>query len=174
VNTVFVEAWSRALREFRLGLGSVHGPAHWFRVHRIGIFLGMESKADAVVVSAFAAFHDMCRMNDGFDPEHGRRAAERVKSLSRELRICDAAQARALAQACEGHSAGRTTDDPTIGTCWDADRLDLLRLGRIPHARFLSTAVAKSSEAQEYARVLQTAGPSLVCGQAKQVGQLHG
>ena len=29
--------------------------------------------------------------------------------------------------------------DPTIGTCWDADRLDLWRVGITPHARFLRT-----------------------------------
>ena len=36
-----------------------------------------------------------------------------------------------------------TTDDPTIGTCWDADRLDIGRVGIIPHERFMSTAAGK-------------------------------
>ena len=37
---------------------------------------------------------------------------------------------------------GEVSADPTIGCCWDADRLELARFGRHPIARFLSTAAA--------------------------------
>jgi uncharacterized protein len=37
------------------------------------------------------------------------------------------------------------SDDPTIGTCWDADRLDLARegVGIQPRARYMSTEFAR-------------------------------
>ncbi|MDP9256978.1 MAG: hypothetical protein M3Q31_10540, partial [Actinomycetota bacterium] len=44
---------------------------------------------------------------------------------------------------CTHHTEGRTTNDPTVGCCWDADRLDLRRLGVRPRARFLSTEAAQ-------------------------------
>ena len=40
------------------------------------------------------------------------------------------------------HALGTQTghhDDATIGTCWDADRLDIERAGVIPNAKFMST-----------------------------------
>ena len=41
------------------------------------------------------------------------------------------------------HTGGRTSDDPTTGTCWDADRLDIGRVGIIPHQRYMSTEPAR-------------------------------
>jgi hypothetical protein len=38
-------------------------------------------------------------------------------------------QLRLLRRACATHTHGITSDDPTIGVCWDADRLDLRRFG---------------------------------------------
>jgi uncharacterized protein len=48
-----------------------------------------------------------------------------------------------LHHACAWHTHGRLSDDPTIGTCWDADRLDLGRVGTRPEARFMSTEFAR-------------------------------
>jgi hypothetical protein len=36
------------------------------------------------------------------------------------------------------------TDDPTVGACWDADRLDLPRVGVTVDPRLLSTAAARN------------------------------
>jgi uncharacterized protein len=36
--------------------------------------------------------------------------------------------------------------DPTIGVCWDADRLDLPRVGRTIQPRLLNTGAARESE----------------------------
>jgi uncharacterized protein len=48
-----------------------------------------------------------------------------------------------LEHAIRHHTAGRTSVDPTIGTCWDADRLDLGRVGMQPHQRYMSTRAAR-------------------------------
>jgi hypothetical protein len=45
--------------------------------------------------------------------------------------------------ACVRHTDGETTTDPTIGCCWDADCLDLDRVGIKPEAEYLSTMAGK-------------------------------
>jgi uncharacterized protein len=52
--------------------------------------------------------------------------------------LTDAAWAR-----IRRHAEGHTSDDPTIGVCWDADRLDLGRVGMRPRARYMSTAAGR-------------------------------
>jgi uncharacterized protein len=49
-----------------------------------------------------------------------------------------------LVTACSRHTCGSVSADPTIGTCWDADRLDLARFGIVPDPELLSTAAARS------------------------------
>lgn len=48
-----------------------------------------------------------------------------------------------LREACIGHSDGHIKAVPTVQACWDADRLDLGRVGIIPTARYLCTDVAR-------------------------------
>jgi uncharacterized protein len=39
---------------------------------------------------------------------------------------------------------GQVTDDPTLGAAWDADRLDLPRVGVAPDPARLSTAAGRA------------------------------
>jgi uncharacterized protein len=48
-----------------------------------------------------------------------------------------------LEEACIWHTDRDFSDNPTIGTCWDADRLDLGRVGMIPNPKFMSTPFGK-------------------------------
>jgi uncharacterized protein len=126
---------------------SIHGPTHWTRVHEFGKELARSTPgADATVVALFALFHDTMRENDGHDPEHGPRAAALAIDLATLLRI-DAARLKLLAAACSDHDRGRTTAEPTIGSCWDADRLDLPRVGITPDPHLFSTQVGKARAA---------------------------
>ncbi len=59
---------------------------------------------------------------------------------------------RLLCRACSGHANGHTSADPTVGVCWDADRLNLWRVGVAPSRRLLSTAAARSAEIYEWSR----------------------
>ena len=43
-----------------------------------------------------------------------------------------------LCYAMRHHSGGDVSDDATIQTCWDADRLDLGRVGVFPSPQYLS------------------------------------
>ena len=45
--------------------------------------------------------------------------------------------------ACEEHTSGGVSSNPTVGVCWDSDRLNLWRVGMRPDPRWLSTAPAK-------------------------------
>lgn len=127
-----------------VGQYSVHGPDHWARVERNAIRMARRNGADETVVRLFAFFHDAERHNDGHDPRHGQRAAELVGQLHGDLFTIDQDSLELLRVACELHHEGGTTDEITIGTCWDADRLDLTRVGMIPSAHYMSTLEGKT------------------------------
>jgi uncharacterized protein len=123
----------------------LHGLAHWERVCRNGLDLAAETEgADADVVLFFALVHDSMRLNDGYDPEHGRRGSALARELVAGSLPLEPRQIDLLTAACDDHADGFVSGDPTIGACWDADRLDLPRVGIEPEARLLSTAAAQA------------------------------
>lgn len=133
--------------QFRLKPRSVHGPAHWLRVHRNGMELAVMTGANTVVVELFAVLHDSCRRNDGRNPSHGPRAAilaEVCRGMG--LFACTDDELETLQVACEGHTSERYHSDATIATCWDADRLDLARVGIKPAPHRMCTAPAKEPD----------------------------
>lgn len=154
-----IAAWARpvapwlvakVLAGYRLEIDGIHGPEHWLRVRANGLALAARTPGtDAGVIELFALLHDCRRQDDGTDPGHGERAAAYANALARDgvLRL-DAKRLDLLATACAGHEHGEVSGDLTIGCCWDADRLELSRLGRRPIARFLSTAAARDPEIQ--------------------------
>lgn len=131
------------LAEHALPLGDIHGVAHWARVLENGLRLAEETQANVDVVTLFAVLHDCRRINEGTDPDHGPRAAEFAAQLRGDVLELDDHLFRLLCRACEGHTHERTHSDITIQTCWDADRLDLGRVGITPHPSRLCTEVAK-------------------------------
>lgn len=133
---------SLASRRFRMNLKGIHGPSHWERVHENGIYLAEKTAANKQVVQAFAFLHDCCRETDDLDPAHGRRAASFARSIRHALEMPDEA-IELLLYACAHHTDGALTDHPTIGACWDADRLDLGRVGIKPRPQYLSTEESK-------------------------------
>lgn len=132
--------WRLATEGFALGEHSIHGPGHWRAVERNAIDLAATSGADLTVVRLFAVLHDSKRKNENTDREHGPRAAAWAAELRGKYFVLGDQQFDLLTSACEGHDRGMTSDDPTIGTCWDADRLELPRVGVVPDPRFFSTA----------------------------------
>lgn len=122
-----------ALQDFiyedRIYDSDIHGLAHWRQVEFNGLLLAKKTKADITVVRLFALFHDSKRESDGYDSKHGGRGAEFAKKCRDEklFEITDE-QFEKLYHACKNHTTERTTGDPTIDTCYDADRLDLGRV----------------------------------------------
>lgn len=145
--TIADEAWARLWREvesrFYRQDYSIHGLAHWKRVERNGLVLASRTGADAEIVRLFAIFHDSRRLNEGWDKGHGVRGAQFATELRGEFYELTDDRFALLQYACEWHTDAMHHDDPTIGTCWDADRLDLGRVGIIPNAQFMSTAFGK-------------------------------
>jgi len=121
----------------------LHGVRHTQRVHIHAQRLVRDldwPEHDARVVLEAALWHDIGRVNDGWDPRHGALSAERVadRGLDAELPEADALIAR-FAIRChsrsDGHGERRAIDesDPerALGVLWllkDADALDRVRL----------------------------------------------
>lgn len=116
--------------ESRLYESEVHGIEHWHQVEYNGLLLAKKTGADIDVVRLFAIFHDSKRLDDAYDREHGVRGAEFAKLCREEKRFeLDDKRFDLLYRACEQHTITQNTGDVTIDTCFDADRLDLGRVG---------------------------------------------
>lgn len=135
----------KAFRNFSIDhrreeLGVVHGVRHWDRVADFGKQL-YENGADLEVITAFAYLHDVERLNDGADLEHGKRASLLIDSLRDSyLKGFSESQTEKLKKACELHTIERRTGDLTIDICFDADRLDLPRVGITPNPKLMATS----------------------------------
>lgn len=139
-------------RNFRLDWAGIHGAPHWSRVMHLGLQIARVTGADTRVICLFAVLHDSERQNEGSDPDHGRRAAYAVRRRHESGALgLDDRSAELLAQACAGHSKGGLDVDPTIATCWDADRLDLGRVGVRPLPSRLCTSAARDPDLIEFA-----------------------
>jgi uncharacterized protein len=128
---------------YALPLDGVHGLVHWARVLENGRRLAAVTGADPRVVELFAIFHDAGRRNEGHDPGHGRRGARLAAELRGHLFTLEDAAFAQLVEACDLHTDGHRRGDATVQTCWDADRLDLLRCRITPDPRRLATAAAR-------------------------------
>jgi uncharacterized protein len=135
--------WERVKCGFQCDRDSVHGPSHWRRVERNGLFIAARSSAVEEVVRLFAVFHDSRREHDGWDESHGARGAAYAASLRGVLFQLSDEHFELLDYACKWHAHGRLSDDPTIGTCWDADRLDLGRVRIELEAGYMSTELGR-------------------------------
>lgn len=137
--------------EFALSWNGIHGVSHWARVRDNGLRLAKLTGANLQIVELFAFLHDAKRINDGQDPGHGKRAAEFTRSLQGSLITLPVGDMELLTFACEHHTAGLTEADITVQTCWDADRLDLGRIGIKPHPHYLCTSAAQDPETIRWA-----------------------
>ena len=138
-----------------------HGEIHWRCVTATGLALASaDERVDRPLVFCFGLLHDTRRENEAVDPGHGPRAAVFARGLREEgvLRLGDEAFAD-LTEALRLHSDGQVSAAPTIGTCWDADRLHLPRVSIVPDPAFLSTRAARAPEWLSDAEALRRDGP---------------
>ena len=123
---------------FQLDWQGIHGASHWARVRFNGLLLARNTGADTELVELFAFIHDAERQDEGIDRGHGERAAALAESLNGRFYKLSQQRLGWLQLACERHSKGDICSDlsgqanRTITTCWDADRLDLGRVGIKP------------------------------------------
>ena len=126
------------LGQLRINRHGVHGPSHWARVLHHGLAIGGEVGANLLVVELFSFLHDSQRWNEYEDKKHGERAADYAASMNHRFFELTGSELDMLMQAIRSHSDGGIETCPTIQTCWDADRLDLGRVGIKPNAKYLS------------------------------------
>ena len=119
-------------------------------LHNGPLLAGMDN-ANIRVVELFCMLHDTQRRNERRDPSHGRRAARYAKSLRGVWFDLSDKEMELLTEALKYHSDGYTEADITVQVCWDADRLDLGRVGIKPTPHRLCTAPAKSMDVLEAA-----------------------
>ncbi len=113
------------------------GEAEWI------VLIAKDNGADKSVIDYFAFLHDSRRFNEDSDPDHGKRAAEFALSLRDSYVDLSNSSFSLLVTACEGHTHEGYHDDVTIQTCWDADRLDLGRVGITPDPDRMCTGLER-------------------------------
>ncbi len=152
------------LDQYTLTLEGRHGVIHWARVLENGLRLAESTGADPAVVRLFAVFHDACRTGEGRDFTHGPLGAGLAEKLRGQYFDLDDHAFALLTAACHGHTERHLDPDPTIQTCWDADRLDLLRVGIQPAPYYLGTAAARAPDTLVWANQRSSTGhvPELI------------
>lgn len=148
INTNLIEL---IRSEYRLDWKNVHGFNHWFRVRENGLFLAERTDADIEIIELFAFFHDLKRENDGWDPEHGARAANYIEQINGTVLGLKPARLDLLTEACRYHNHGVVHGPLTVRICYDADRLDLGRVAIIPDPARMCTDKAKERDVIDWA-----------------------
>jgi uncharacterized protein len=121
------------------------------RVRENGLRLAALNGANQKIVEYFAFTHDIQRKSDGYDPGHGARACAFIRSHLIDRIDLTPDEVNLLCLATSGHTDGKCHPDITISTCWDADRLDLMRAGIRPHPKRLCTSHARDPKIIEWA-----------------------
>ena len=141
----------RILEAYALPWHGTHGVSHWARVLENGLRLADATDAKVEVVQLFAVFHDARRVNERVDDDYGQRGADLAAELRGDLFDLPDADFDLLYEACARHTDGETEADITIQVCWDANRLDLGRVGMIPAPKMLCTPTARTWEMIQWA-----------------------
>lgn len=128
-----------AIQRWPEHMGRTHGVDHWDRVCKFGQILYQDG-ADLDVIKAFAYLHDSERLDNGEDIDHGKRASKLIDTIRDTLLSgFSDEQIAKLKKACELHTVCHKTDDATINICFDADRMDLLRIHVMPLPKRMAT-----------------------------------
>lgn len=139
-----------------LPITSDHSFSHWQRVEKIGLKIADQNGADKELISLFAYLHDARRETENTDNNHGKRALILLNELIKDKLInISGEKYQKLSYALANHTGDKVqSDDLTVRTCWDADRLDLWRVGKIPDPKRLFTDYGKTQEMRDFAKNL--------------------
>jgi len=150
--------------QYALNWHGMHGIRHWGRVYANGLRLAETIGAQVAVVKLFAIFHDARRLNEGKDDAHGPRGAKLAEEFRGQYFDLPDNDFELLLIACNHHTVMLTHENITVQTCFDADRLDLARVGKTPDPKFLCTDVARKGEIISWAseRSLNDYSPDIV------------
>lgn len=130
-----------------------HGLDHWCRVIDNGLRLSaITPNVDRDVIIAFGFLHDSGRTHDEHCEVHGKVAGVYVMRELDVLIPLTNEQKLMVSIACINHTSAQPGEfplyDETLLTCFDADRLDLWRVGILPCNKYLFTDAAKTYDFQ--------------------------
>lgn len=133
-----------AVTQMKLDPFGIHGVNHWYRVYEncLNIWRLTNDVYDVPhdddwFFWNFAMLHDCCRIYDTTDPGHGARAAKLIPDDDSDFN-------RVLRHAILGHTNGKISTNEGVAVCWDADRLDLPRVGIVPDHKLMSTEAGRT------------------------------
>lgn len=153
----FVNDWCPVIRAKK------HGFTHMRNVEAFGDLMAKRTEGvDNDVVHWFAYLHDIERKADNGDPDHGKRVPEFI-DIIRNTYLIDLTneQIDKLKKACELHTDTHKTGDPTIDVCFDADRLDLPRIGIKTDPSKMATKLGMELAKEKYDSVFRFVSPSI-------------
>lgn len=133
---------------YALNLNGIHGVVHWAQVYKNTQILANAYALHSDVFMLFALLHDSKRENDYEDFEHGIRAALSIQAYKHQgfIHLSQEDEER-LEYACANHTRANKShmlyNDLVVQICLDADKLDIGRVGVIPHESHFLTDVAK-------------------------------
>jgi len=136
--------YKKIVNDATVNIKGIHGAKHWTRVMRNGMYIAEHEHLPHKVIKCFALLHDSRRLNDGTDPMHGPRAADYAAAIRDTHLVMAETEFSQLVFACRYHTNEQDTDDIIVHACWDADRLDLGRIGITPDPAYLKTNTAKN------------------------------
>lgn len=121
---------------------NIHGIKHLRKVaYLAGRFATcLNTNIEAAVIGGY--LHDCARIDDGVGNHHAHKSAVLAEKILNEI-YPNYVESKTIYNAIYSHADGLISDDKIIGCVWDADRLNLIRLGIIPQLDLLSTPVAR-------------------------------
>lgn len=141
-QTMFEDTVDYAVSGSLFPESQLHGQDHWQGVTAQALWLahstGLGTKGITTAL-LFGVLHDCRRENDGYDPDHGERAAEALMECP-ILTHLPAPFVATLSDSLILHDKGETTSNPLKGLGWDSDRSLLGRVGIDVSESFFSVA----------------------------------
>jgi uncharacterized protein len=139
-------------KQYRLSWHGTHGIGHWARVRENGLYIADNIiGVNKTIIELFAVFHDSGRQNEHIDDGHGYRGAELANQLRGTFFELGDQDFELLYTACCHHTDTHFHENITVQACWDADRLDLGRVGKTPIVDYFGTAIAKEPKTVTWA-----------------------
>ena len=134
-------------KQFSLELNGIHGVYHWHRVYKNALNLAEFYEVESRVFMLFALLHDSKCSNEDIDPRRGSRGAKLARQLQRNISALNEIDFELLEYACSSHTKIDTNhslvNNIVANICWDADRLDIGRVGFGVDPKYLCTDYAK-------------------------------
>jgi uncharacterized protein len=144
-NVIPKKVLKSIIEEYSLNLLSgMNGLNHWSRVLENALLLSEYNNANKNIIIAFSLFHKIKRNNEEHDQNEGIKSAEFLRYYEDQLNLTEE-EFDETYLACKNISEYMFHENKNISTCWDAERLDLMRTGLYPKESNMNSDYAKNA-----------------------------